>query len=179
MKSFLLLYLIFFALTANATNYYISVSAGNDANPGISPGLPWKTLSKLNSAFGSFGSGDSILFKRGDTFYGSIAITRRGTPGSPIIIGAYGFGANPVITGFTSIKEWKNIGGNIWESVSEVSTLPSVNMLVANGINTPMGRYPNEGYLTYQSFTRNSITSSSLNSAEANWTGAVEERITG
>ena len=46
-------------------------------------------------------------------------------------------------------------------------------MVVVNGMNTPMGRYPNAGYLTYQSFTSTSITSSSLNSAETNWTGAI------
>ena len=45
-------------------------------------------------------------------------------------------------------------------------------MVVVNGKNTPMGRYPNSGYLTYQSHNSGtSITCSSL-SGSPNWTGA-------
>ena len=90
MKSLLLLPFIFFGFTANATNYYISSSSGNDANAGTSPGSAWQSLAKLNSTFNQFIPGDSILFKRGDTFYGSITISRSGASGSPITIGAYG-----------------------------------------------------------------------------------------
>jgi hypothetical protein len=36
--------------------------------------------------------------------------------------GAYGTGANPIITGFTTVSSWSNLGGNIWESTSAVST---------------------------------------------------------
>ena len=45
-------------------------------------------------------------------------------------------------------------------------------MVVINGVNTAMGRYPNTGFLTYQSHSgTTSITSSSL-SGSPNWTGA-------
>src|SRR5674476_1069717 len=64
------------------------------------------------------------------------------------------------------------LGGNIWESTNAVSTLPYTNMVVVNGVNTAMGRYPNTGYLTYQSHSgSSSITSSGL-SGTPNWTGA-------
>jgi len=52
-------------------------------------------------------------------------------------------------------------------------------MVVINGINTPMGRFPlataaNGGFLIFQSHSgANSITSSSLNAAATNWTGAT------
>jgi len=105
-------------------------------------------------------------------FYGNIIISRSGTSGNPITIGAYGTGANPIITGFTTVTAWTNLGSNIWESTNAVSSLSSTSMVVINGVNTPMGRYPNSGWLTYQSLVgKTSITSSSL-SGSPNWTGA-------
>src|SRR5665647_553890 len=171
MKKFFLLPLIIFGLTANATNYYIS-SSGSDTNNGTSTSTPWKTLSKLNAYFSSLQPGDNVLLNRGDVFYGSINVNKSGSFGSPITIGAYGSGAKPVITGFTNVTSWTNLGGNIWESTNAVSTLPYTNMVVVNGVNTAMGRYPNTGYLTYQSHSgSSSITSSGL-SGTPNWTGA-------
>ncbi|HEY5371623.1 MAG TPA: T9SS type A sorting domain-containing protein [Hanamia sp.] len=170
MKMQLLLSFILFGLTANAKTYYIS-NSGNDGNSGTDPSTAWQTINKVNS-FGSFAPGDSILFNRGDTFYGSISISNSGSLGNPITFGAYGSGANPVITGFTTVSAWTNLGSNIWESTLSVSTLPSCNMVKINGVNTPMGRYPNAGYLPFQSDNNSSyITSSSL-TGTPNWTGA-------
>ena len=127
-KSTYLLFLLtflFFSLTTSATNYYLSSSSGNDSNSGTSASSPWKTLNKLNS-FHNLQPGDNVLFKRGDTFYGSITISNSGTSGSPITFGAYGSGAKPVITGFTTVSSWTNVGGNIWESSSAVSNLSTL-----------------------------------------------------
>ncbi len=158
-------------LNSKATNYYIAAS-GNDANNGTSTSTPWKTISKLNSFFSSLKPGDNVYLNRGDVFYGSITVNKSGNSGSPITIGAYGSGANPVITGFTTVSAWANLGGNIWESTGAVSSLSSCNIVVINGVNTPMGRYPNTGWLTYQSHSgTTSITSNQL-SGSPNWTGA-------
>src|SRR5664279_919094 len=173
MKSLLLSLLAFIivSLTANATTYYFSAS-GDDANNGTSPSTPWKTLAKFNSIFSTKTAGDNFLFKRGDVFYGTITINKSAVAGSPFTLGAYGTGANPVITGFTAVTAWTNLSGNIWESTNAVSTLAKCNMVVINGVNTPMGRYPSTGYLTFQShMATTSITSSSLNGTP-NWTGA-------
>jgi len=171
MKLLLILTFIFLFSTANATTYYFSTS-GNDANNGTSTSTPWKTLSKFNSIFASKSPGDNFLFKRGEVFYGNIIISRSGSSGASITIGSYGTGANPVITGLTTVSSWTNLGSNIWESSSAVSSLSATSMVVIKGINTPMGRYPNTGYLTYQSYSgRTSITSSSL-SGTPNWKGA-------
>jgi parallel beta-helix repeat protein len=154
---------------ASATNYYFS-AAGSDYNSGTDPSSAFKTLNKLNSLY--LQPGDYVYFRRGDSFYGTINITRSGTAASPIRFGAYGSGAKPVITGFTSVTSWTSLGGNIWESTSAISGLPYTNMVSINGGNTPMGRYPNSGYLTFQSHNGNtSITSSAL-SSYPNWTGA-------
>ncbi|HEU5364424.1 MAG TPA: hypothetical protein VFU62_02770, partial [Hanamia sp.] len=169
----LLLTFVIFAFTANATTYYIS-NDGNDSNSGTDASSPWQTINRLNSA--SLFPGDNVLFRRGDTFYGSIVVTSSGTSGSPITFGGYGSGAKPVITGFTNITSWTNIGGNIWESNNTVSNLPYTNMVAVNGVNTAMGRYPNStgpntGYLTIASASGgNSITSAT--SLGSNWSGA-------
>ena len=113
-----------------------------------------------------------MLFKRGDTFYGSITVINSGAAGNPITFSAYGTGENPVISGFTNVTSWTNLGNNIWESTNAVSGLPNCNMVVINGINTAMGRWPNNGYMTFQSHIgKTSITSSHL-TGTSNWTGA-------
>lgn len=164
---------------ANATNYYFS-AAGLDGNLGTI-GSPWKTTTKFNTMFASRAPGDSMLFRRGDTFYGSLVCTRSGTAPLPIVIGAYGSGANPIITGLATVNTWTNVGTNIWESTGTVAsyatfvtpTLSTCNMVLIGGVNRAMGRTPNSGYYTYQSFVTNTqITSTNLNAATINYTGA-------
>src|SRR5665647_3772078 len=141
MKKFFLLPLIIFGLTANATNYYIS-SSGNDANNGTSTSTPWKTLNKLNSYFSSLTPGDNVLLNRGDVFYGSITVNKSGTAGSPITIGAYGTGAQPVITGFTRITGWVNEGGGIYSKTISLASKDSI-IVSLDGVNIGIGRWPN------------------------------------
>ena len=159
------------SLLSMATNYYVSSTTGNDVNSGLTTSLPWKTLTKVNAT--NFVAGDQIMFQRGDTFYGSLTVKNSGTAGSPIVYGAYGTGANPIISGFSQITAWTNLGSNIWESTNAVSTLSYLNIVSINGVNTPMGRTPNLGrYYFLQSHTANtSITSSNL-TGTPNWIGA-------
>lgn len=178
-KSLLFLSLVFLlGLSVNATDYYIA-SNGSDNNNGTSQSSPWRSLDKLNAYFSNIRPGDRIFLRRGDTFYGSINITKVGTAGSPITIGAFGSGEKPVVTGFTNVNSWNNLGGNIWESSTAVSSLSSLKTVVINGLNTPMGRYPNgdnsypymPNFLKFESHSGNtSISSSSLGGG--NWTGA-------
>ena len=168
-NALLTIIIIHLAFWGFSATYYVS-SSGNDLNSGLSTSLPWKTLGKVN-AF-AFVPGDQILFKRGDTFYGSLTISQSGTSSSRIVYGAYGAGANPIITGLTAVTSWTNLGSNIWESTNAVSTLSDLNMVVINGVNTGMGRHPNTGYFYYQSHSGStSITSNNLNGTP-NWTGA-------
>jgi hypothetical protein len=82
-----------------ATTYYVA-AAGSDMNNGTSPGAPWQTIGKVNGA--TFNPGDSVLFHRGDVWYGTaLTVPSSGASGSPITFGAYGSGANPVIKGST------------------------------------------------------------------------------
>ena len=47
--------------------YYVS-NDGDDANDGLSPERPWKTLGKVSEA--DLKAGDGVRFKRGDLFRG-------------------------------------------------------------------------------------------------------------
>src|SRR5215217_4019470 len=82
-----------------ANTYYFSALSGDDSRTSIQAqrfSTPWKTLGKLNSFFSSLQPGDSVLLKRGETFYGSITVSKSGTSTAPIVIGAFGTGDKPV-----------------------------------------------------------------------------------
>lgn len=75
--------------------YYVSSSyMGATSNGGQT--TPWKTISQVNSNMNIFQPGDSILFKKGDTFTGRLNITKVGAAGNPITFGTYGSGAKPI-----------------------------------------------------------------------------------
>lgn len=100
------------------TAYYIS-SDGNDANSGLSPASPWKTISKLNAA--TFHSGDAVLFKRGETWRGECLELKAG-----VTYSAYGEGCKPAIYGSpengTGAEKWRLLEGtdNIWVFYQDV-----------------------------------------------------------
>lgn len=168
MKLLFLFSCFFCATIVNARNFFIA-SSGSDANSGLSTTTAWKTISKINSS--SFVAGDSILFKSGDAFYGTLTPATSG-----VIFSTYGAGAKPVVNGLTTISTWASLGGNIWEAVVP-GGLATLNIVIINGVLTPMGRYPNintanGGYNTYESFVNNfSITDNQLTSTP-NFTGA-------
>ncbi len=72
-------------------------AAGNDSNNGTSTSTPWQTLTKVNAT--TFAPGDSILFKAGASWTGSLNPKGSGNSGNPIVINSYGAGAKPVIDG--------------------------------------------------------------------------------
>ena len=167
-------FLILITLSVSGKNYYFSTSGGDDTRTSAqaqSPATPWKTITKLNSSFISMLPGDSVLFKRGETFYGSIKIAKSGTAALPIIIGSYGTGVNPIITGFTAISSWTDEGNGIFSKVVTCESSP--NMVTVNGVQYAMGRYPNSGtWLTYESFTGTSSITDNQLTGTPNWTGA-------
>lgn len=108
---------------AGATNYYIS-SKGNDAANGLTPKTSWLTIAKLNNT--RFLPGDSILFKRGDAWREGQALygSSNGTFGKPIVFGAYGKGAKPLILGSKDISSrvfWTKSSENIWKTTSIIN----------------------------------------------------------
>lgn len=177
MRILLLAAALCLAGAANATNYYFSSVSGDDARTSAqaqNPATPWKSLAKLNSFFSSLAAGDSVLFKSGETFYGSITVGKGGASGRNIIIATYGGTAKPVISGFVSVGAWTSLGSNIWESTAAVSTLSSCNVISINGVSYAQGRTPDTGYWTIAS-TNGSTTitdATHLNATTTNWSGA-------
>ena len=81
------------------TNFYLS-SIGNDSNNGTKDN-PWKSLSKLSSK--QLSPGDSIFFKKAESFYGHLVVNGSGTADKPIVFTSYGSGNQPIISGSVGI----------------------------------------------------------------------------
>ena len=82
-------------LSAQDKTYFVSAQ-GNDSADGLSVATAWKSIEKVNSV--TFLPGDRILFRKGDTFYGQIAVKGSGEEGRPITMSSYGEGSGrPVI----------------------------------------------------------------------------------
>lgn len=73
------------------TVYYVDATGGNDSNDGLTPGTPWQTVNRVNTAV--FQAGDSVLFKGGETWAETLL-----PPIDGLLIGAYGAGW-PVLDG--------------------------------------------------------------------------------
>ncbi|GAI10084.1 unnamed protein product, partial [marine sediment metagenome] len=103
--------------------YYIDATNGNVSNTGLSPEYPWKTIAQVNSK--SFSPGDSILFKKGETWRETLTVPSSGSADNVITFGAYGTGAKPIISGSNLIKAgWSKDSQNIWKST--VTTQPTI-----------------------------------------------------
>ena len=163
MKSLFVLFL-FIAPAVRATTYYLAASGSDNhtAAQAQNPATPWQSLLKINQFFSSLKPGDSVLLQRGDVFYGSLVPNKSGTAAAPIVIGAYGVGAMPLISGFTTVRDWTALGNGVWESAGTVSKLPTCNLVTLNGVNVGMGRYPDadaaaDGYLKPDAVRDNTI----------------------
>ncbi|MBF8190899.1 hypothetical protein ITP53_35385 [Nonomuraea sp. K274] len=85
------------ATVSTGVRYYVDPGSGDDSAAGLSSRTAWRTLEHVNTVV--FEPGDSILFRRGTTCHGVLKPQGSGTPGDPIVIGAYGTGARPAIVG--------------------------------------------------------------------------------
>lgn len=101
-------------------DYYLA-AAGDDTSNG-SYTTPWKTITRLNTAFlsGLIGLGDRIFLNRGDTFYGRMVPPGWLNPSSPgwLHIGAYGSGPQPIISGYKLLNiasGWTQYDATTWQ----------------------------------------------------------------
>ncbi len=169
MNKILTVLVLAITVQVNAANYYFSSLSGNDSRTAVqarNPSTPWQSIDKLNQLFSQLQPGDSVLFKRGETFYGAIIITKSGTPLHPIVFSGYGNGNKPVITGFTTITSWAPTSAGIFESTC-TSCNSSLNMVMVNDTLQPIGRFPkltaaNGGYWTINSHGQNTVQSVDL-----------------
>ncbi len=107
-----------------ATNYYVSQTDGNDNYNGTEPthttgsAGPWQTIARVNAR--RFMPGDSILFKRGDTWRETLTVSSSGTTSNPITFGVYGSGLPPTVDGSDVVT---SAGASSFEAHA---TLPNV-----------------------------------------------------
>jgi len=166
---YLITILLFLCIKASATNYYFS-TAGSDANAGTNAGAPWLTPAKFTALLGTTASGDSILFNRGNTFLGFSV----NASGGQLNFGAYGTGLKPIISGYSNLTTWTNVGTNLWESSCNSGN--NLDLVLVNGVTVSAGRSPNYGtYFNVDSKTGPSpftVTSTGTNAATQSWVGA-------
>src|SRR5262245_46635249 len=79
--------------------FFVDSELGRDSAPGTSTRWPWRSLNRVNQ--GSFRPGDTILFRAGQRFQGSLNFTARNFSGSadtPIIVTSYGDGRATIVS---------------------------------------------------------------------------------
>lgn len=160
MRKIITILLLFVCLSLQAQTYYHFATAGNDVTGDGSIATPYQTITKANNL--SLSPGDSVVFKRGDTFYGTLIMSASGTSGSRIVYGAYStVSANdPIITGFTTLSSWTNEGGGIYSKAVSCASYP--NIVTVDGVNVAKGRYPNTSYVTMNGGSETTVIDSDL-----------------
>ncbi|WP_207532133.1 right-handed parallel beta-helix repeat-containing protein [Desertivirga arenae] len=143
MKKYILLFLVFLALSSRSQNrYYVSASGDDQNNTGTSPGSPWKTIAKVNLMMSTFNPGDSVLFKRGEEFAGELIITRSGTSTAKINFGSYGSGTKAILNGAIPVTGWLPHATNIWVA-NYSGSLTTLNNFFMDDVSQQIGRWPN------------------------------------
>jgi len=117
------------------STYYVS-NDGDDGNSGLSELLPWDTVDKVNIS--SFNAGDSVLFNKADTWREQLTVPSSGSEGSPITFGAYGTGADSIITGADLGPAYTGWRGYVHSDDFETGDLSKWDSTNVGGSNTVM-----------------------------------------
>jgi parallel beta-helix repeat protein len=127
-----------------AATYYVAANGNDSATyaQAQNQATPWKSLVKINAAV--FSAGDSVLFRRGDIWRGTLVIPSSGVSGKPVYFGAYGSGAAPLIKGTEAIGVSWTLSGNTYQA----TVSQKITALFSNSVPLTLARYPNRGYLT-------------------------------
>jgi hypothetical protein len=132
-----------FSGKASAATYYVDFTGGLDTNNGLSEGAAWKTITKVNAI--TFVAGDSLLFKRGETWTGiRLTMDDSGTEENQITIGAYGIGNDPIINAnsaityalYTAAAQYVVIDHIHVKGGTNANALLGQNITVTNGTST-------------------------------------------
>ena len=128
------------ATTIQAKNYFFS-AAGNDSNAGVNASTAWHSIQKLQLV--QLKAGDSVLFRRGDKFYGEIVVSQSGKSNKPIVFSAFGKGDMPVLSGAILLLGFNKVEDNL----QRVELQQKILKLYINNKKQVLARYPNARYL--------------------------------
>ncbi|HEX6430384.1 MAG TPA: hypothetical protein VF008_21980, partial [Niastella sp.] len=81
-------------LPAAALNYYVDPSSSG-SNSGTATD-PWRSLNDIPITINYFLPGDTVFFKRGQQYWGTLSINSTGSYGAPIVFMPYGSGNAPL-----------------------------------------------------------------------------------
>jgi len=81
-----------------AGTFYIDSDKGDDCSDGMSPRRAWRTLHRASQE--PLPAGFNLLLKRGGTYEGVLEIRGEGTADMPMVVGAYGRGAAPLVKAY-------------------------------------------------------------------------------
>lgn len=173
---------------AQAATYYVS-NVGNDSNDGLSVNTSWASLAKVNSS--TFQAGDSVLFRRGDTWRGHVEISDSGKADAPLVFDAFGESSlpRPTINGSELLTGWQRCSATTCGNLPNVQNIfftkinlpqllykknpadkgtyynQGVSQLFVNGSPALYARHPNSGYL----FNEQAIDSNTLKIKQTDW----------
>lgn len=103
-----------------STIYYIDSINGADVNDGLTESTAWRNLYKVNNKL--LQPGDSVLFRRGGQWRGSLQLQGGTQAGGVVTYGAYGVGDKPRLLGSATLNnstDWISTSAEnkIWASV--------------------------------------------------------------
>lgn len=153
---------------SDTTNWYVS-NLGNDSQDGHSTSRPLKTIAGINAQ--TLQAGDTVFFRKGDTFAGQINVTVAGTVGVPIVVTSYGTGNKPIIKGSETLTNWVQ-NGSLWAC----KATDTVSNLHVDGVQQVLARKPNFGTwygIDYASATKDTIVASEFDAAQTYVGGSV------
>jgi parallel beta-helix repeat protein len=90
----LILLFVLATFHVSATNYYVDPSS-----TGLNQGTfanPWRSIADIPWAVNYYSPGDTIFFKRGQYYTGTLSLNSSGSNGAPIVLMPYGSGNAPV-----------------------------------------------------------------------------------
>ncbi len=169
--------------TTNATRiYYVDATNGLDTNNGTPQSSAWKTISKVNSE--NFNPGDSVMFKRNETWREQLIIPSSGSAGSPIIFADYGTGGKPIINPTANLSNWSVYSGNIYVA----NATGDITQVFVDGVFYNLSFHPNTGLFDTENhdgkyglidvnltLTEDQMVNSTVKVMTANW--IIEEKV--
>lgn len=114
--------ILLWTVPAWGATYYVDATLGDDDDAGDID-HPWQTIAKVNAS--SFNPGDNVYFKRGEVWREQLTVPSSGSAGNPITFGAYGTGADPVISGADVVTSLTNHAGDVYYKAG-ITTEPNM-----------------------------------------------------